>query len=516
MPSDIHISDTTAPISHSKDSEEEAVLASRTSAPKPDHSSRAKDIARFPAPRNSGGEDITSESQSLRRRGRPLSHASSDADVELALEAPQAKLQRLAPGASAEHRNLAIEAAHALYGRDLSKVPDDLLRSLVRQAPIFIEHHVTTEAALRKFFNGSWGEVAAPLIGRSGYMLALSLMGSLAGSHIPQPFTGLPIGATVMFTTMNSGGLRDGLEARRYPALETSGLPPSLQHRYQNYARDLLPPGLRAELTRQLVRATVTLIPVVIAMSRGTSLDRTTMVHNDVLADAATFMTAENIDAGVQKAWTAIKDVFPKIYSAVNDKKDKGLQAPAHEELVAHMPPKILEPRLAAHQQSTLQSIGDSIKGMGEGWVNLWANQHGRLIGVPMHAGVVIAMALGMTSFLIDLDSQNEHLPEGQISPRSALAVPATLMGMEIIATLAFASLLQACDAKSWKKPLEPVEEHDPLEGFWGRESELTPLATKLPEASIDDLAESSDAPARRLLAVTSGTPSDDVNKPAA
>lgn len=395
---------------------------------------------------------------------RPPSQ-SAELDPEIAIETPQSRLARLMPEAPAEHRSLAISAAHALYGQNLSRVPSDLLRSLVDRAPIYIRHGLTTEAKLQEFLKQSWAQTLTPILGGSGYTLALSLMGLLAGSHIPSPATGLPIGAAVMFTTVNTGALRDGIEARRFPALETSGLPSTLQQRYDHYAKEMLPAGVRAEVTRQIVRSMVTLVPVLHAMRNGHSVNQAKIVANDVIADAVTFAAAGIIDGGTQKAWQGLKSACLKICSGANALSARCIQAPTYQELLAHQPEHVLERRLEAHEQSSLQSVSDGLKGAAEGLTNLWTNKFGRLLGVPLNAAMVIFMALGMTEFLIGKDQKNADMPDGQISPRSALAVPGTLIYMEMLVTLAFTTLLQACDAiASRTAPLELRDEDVPPE----------------------------------------------------
>jgi len=372
--------------------------------------------------------------------------------------AAHARLRHLAPGASAEERHVAIEAAHALYGPDIGAVHGDELKSLAENADLFIRYEVTTEPQLRNFFKKSWGEAATPLLGRSGYE-ALLPMGLVAGSHIPSPFTGLPIGFTVMTSTTLTASLRDGLEARHYPALRTSGLPKSLQSRFNSFDRDMLPPGLRAELIRQTVRSLVTLVPALNAMRTGQPLDLTTIIRNDVIADAVTFHTAENLDS----ALGALKAVFQKVFTGADQLKAKGIRAPTHDELLAHQPKEVLEPRLKAYRATLGESVVGGFKGMGAGVANLVRNQHGRL-GVPLNAALLISVALCMTEFLINKDSSNDHLPEGKVSPRSALAVPATLVYMEMFVTAAFPTLLKVFDAISFKKPLELVEQREPPE----------------------------------------------------
>ena len=453
--------------------------------------------AETPAPRNSllGAREMPIQpwlgsgagdnvSTLVRRRVVLPGQVGADADVEAALATPQARLQNLAPGANAQHRELALNAAHALYGADLGAVPDDLLRNLVRQAPTFIRHGVTSQAELAQFFQRSWGEVLTPILGRLGYAPALLLMGDLAGAHIPAPFTGMPIGFAVMFSAMVTNAMADGLKDRRYPDLVTSGLPPSLQQRVDSYGRDTLPPGVVSELSRQSLRAMMTIVPALNALRTGEPLDLQTIVRNDVAADALSYPIADNIVPFSRAVLKALQHCcMPQRAS-----RAPALTAPQHEELVAHQPTAQLDRRLRAFKQGAAESAGDGLGAVKDGVINLATQQQGRL-GVPVNAGMLIAMALGMTAYLIDKDPENARLPAGKITPRSALAVPATLMYMEILATLAFPAVLKTCDAISRKKPFDRALPDDPLEGFWddtGSERELTDFpATSSPTSQV-------------------------------
>ena len=436
------------------------------------------DITPVVQPPDSGSQHRNTSRVVMRRHATGESAAEGAShDVEAAGDAAvHARLQNLAPDASPEERNFAILAAHALYGQNIGGVHNDELKSLVGNAEVFMRYDVTTEPELRNFLQKSWGEAATPLLGRLGYE-ALLPMGLKAGAKIPSPFTGLPIGFTVMSATTITASMRDGLEARHYPALKTSGLPESLQKRFNSYDRDMLPPGLRAELIRQAVRALVTLVPALNAMRTGQPLDLKTIIHRDVIADAVTFHSAENMDS----AWNALKTVFTKVFGAADQLKAKGIKAPTHDELLAHQPKEVLEPRLKAYRAGTGHSIVDGIKGMGAGIANLVRNQHGRL-GVPLNAALLISVSLCMTEFLISKDPSNKLLPEGKVSPRSALAVPATLMYMEFLATAAFPSLLKAFDAISFKKPPVLMKVGESLEQIHvseGPEVEMADMSTE-------------------------------------
>ncbi|MGU8077310.1 MULTISPECIES: hypothetical protein [Burkholderia] len=427
---------------------------------RPESTSMAHHSARLPAARTgpaaaSGHEPVTT----LRLRRMPVPR---DIDAEVGRATCEHRLAALGgSGVPAGHVRIAATTAHVLYGKHADRMPDDVLRSLLERAPLYERHGVTDEKALRGFLKMSIAEMAAPLVGRSGYLVALSLAGTYVGKHVPSPATGLPIGATVMFTTTNTTGAREGLEAHYIPPLETTGLPPSVQRRYNRYAEEALPPGMRAEMERQLVRATVTIVPVLHAMHTGGSLDQQLTVLNDVYADAATFFGAETLESALSAVGGAVKSALGRLRQSGDAMREKGIEVPTHGELIAHQPLDRLEARLANHNKSLLESGSDAARAMGQGIKTLWTERFVRLAGVPAHAGFVIAIALVLTSHLIEQDPDNANLPKGRISPRSALAVPGALMIMEFLATEAFGTLIQTCDALISRRPALAHDEDD-------------------------------------------------------
>lgn len=423
--------------------------------------SLAQHTAALPSARQRAGMEESSGTLRLRRGPAP-----ENADLEAARPAREQRLRRLAlahPGTTDAHINIASTTAHVLYGKKADHVPDDVLHSLLERAPLYERHGVVTEKALRSFLQKSRAEMMAPLIGRSGYLVALSVVGTYLGKHIPSPATGLPIGASVMFTTTNTSGARDGLEGHYIPQLVTSGLPASVQRRYDRYAREALPEGVRAESERQVVRALVTLVPALHAMRTGQPMDQARVVLNDVYADAFTFFGAESLDDGLQALGKAVKDVAGKMKQSGDRLREQGIEAPTHGELIAHQPLDQLERRLVNHNKGLLESGVDAARAMGKGISTLWTERFGRLLGVPAHAGFIIATALVLTSHLIEEDPKNAALPEGKITPRSALAVPGALMIMEFFATEAFGTLLGICDSLLSRTPRPIREEEDPV-----------------------------------------------------
>lgn len=427
---------------------------------RPESTSMAHHTAGLPAARTrpAGASDHEPVTTLRQRRTR----VPRDVDIEVGHATCEHRLARLAgPDAPAEHVRIAATTAHVLYGRHADRMPDDVLRSLLERAPLYERHGVTDEKALRGFLKQSIAEWAAPLVGRSGYLVALSLAGTYVGKHVPSPATGLPIGATVMFTTTNTTGAREGLETHYIPPLEATALPPSVLRRFNWYAEEALPPGVRAEMERQLVRAMVTLVPVFHALRTGGSLDQQLTVLNDVYADAATFFGAETLESALSAVGGAVKSALGRLRQSGDAMREKGLEAPTHGELIAHQPLDRLEARLVNHNKSLLESGSDAARAMGQGIKTLWTEKFGRLVGVPAHAGFVIATALVLTSHLIEQDPDNADLPKGRISPRSALAVPGALMIMEFLATEAFGTLIQTCDALISRRPALPHDEDD-------------------------------------------------------
>ncbi|WP_175823834.1 hypothetical protein [Burkholderia sp. BCC0419] len=428
--------------------------------PVPASTSMAQHTAALPAARNRGTVASGDEfAMTLRQRRMPVPHGS---DPEIGHRTCEQKLTALAgPDVPAAHVTIAATTAHVLYGTHADRVPDDVLRSLLARAPLYERHGVTDEKALRGFLKKSFAEWTAPLVGRSGYLLALSLAGTYVGKHVPSPATGLPIGATVMFTTTNTAAAREGLEAHYIPPLVATALPPSVLRRYNRYAEEALPPGVRAEMERQLVRAMVTIVPVLHAIHTGGSLDQQRTVLNDVYADAATFFGAETLESALSGAGGAVKAALGRLRQSGDAMREKGIEAPTHGELIAHQPLDRLEARLVNHNKSLLESGSDAARAMGQGLKTLWTEKFGRLAGVPAHAGFVIATALVLTSHLIEQDPENANLPKGQISPRSALAVPGALMIMEFLATEAFGTLIDTCDALMSRRPAPAHDEDD-------------------------------------------------------
>jgi hypothetical protein len=345
------------------------------------------------------------------------------------------------------------------------KVPADVLHSLLERAPLFIRHGVTTEADMRGFLQKSFAETCSTVLGRSGYLLAISLAATYVGAHVPLPATGLPIGGTVMGTTMNTLALREGLEEHYIHPVKTDQLPESVQKRYESYRADLMPAGIRPEVNRQLVRALVTVGPAISAMCNDRSMNQHQVVLNDAYADGVTFALAEPLDEMLAHLGSNLKDVFAKIVRGGAALKQKGLEVPSHAELIAHQPLDVLEARLENYNKSWLESGRDASVAMGKGVKTLWTEKFGRMLGVPTHAACLIAVALVLTAHLIGQDEENAKLPAGEITPRSAPAVPAGLIIMEFFATEAFGTLIGICDALASRRPVQFQAAQDPI-GF--------------------------------------------------
>jgi hypothetical protein len=123
-----------------------------------------------------------------------------------------------------------------------------------------------------------------------------------------------------------------------------------------------------------------------------------------------------------------------------------------------HQPHDVLEKRLINHKKGDVDSALDAFKAMGKGVKELWTTTPGRALLAPIQAGCVIAAALNLTTALLAAEKANADLPEGEITARSSLAVPAALILMELIATQAFGTLLHICDAIWSRVPQqEPV-----------------------------------------------------------
>lgn len=426
--------------------------------------STAQQSSHLPPPRvsaaSTGGDERIDETRTagVRQRHRatlPERTASSPADVEAAARTPESRLRRIADRTRHARDDVAVAhvALQIVYGEHAAKQPDDVLQSLLERAPVYREHGITTEAELRGFLGGkSLAERAAPFVGNMGYLLALSLAGSFVGAHVPSPATGLPIGALVMGTTIHTGAMRSGLEAYIGP-LVTTGLPPSVQKRFDCYQAAAMPAGVRPEMIRQVTRALVTVVPMLMAMHQHQPMDQAAVVRNDVFADAATFTAAPYLDDALASLGSSMKHVVDKVVQSSRSLKQQGLDAPTHAELVAHQPVEVLEQRLLNHRKSAAEASADAVKAMGQGVKSLYTETPGRLVGVPVQAGFVIAIALIVTSHLIDEDPKNADLPAGKITPRSSMAVPGALMVMEYLATQAFGTLLSVCDSLASRSP---------------------------------------------------------------
>lgn len=384
-----------------------------------------------------GAEEATTvgqevETSSLRRRHAPPQNFSvvraRDAEEAGGLEARLAQLS--GPDITPGQRTIAGAAARSLYGHNAHRVPDDVLQSLLERAPLFERYGVRTEAEFKKFLKPTIAENFAPLIGRSGYLVVLSVVGTFLGPHVPSPATGLPIGGAVMGTTMHTLAAQQGLEKYYSKPLHHGNLPESVQRRYDYFKEDPATVAVREEIKRQAVRVLVTLG----SMIGKESLDETRTVHNDVYADAATFAFAAYIDR-ILAPVTA--------YEKIRGRYDHDtLAAPSPGELIAHQPPETLEARLVNHRKGYIEAGADALAAMQQGVADLYRQYRGgKAVGVAVHAGFIIAVALALTQYLLEKDPKNAELPAGRISPASALAIPGALVIMEFFATEAFAVL---------------------------------------------------------------------------
>lgn len=445
---------------------------------------------------DTGTEGVQGQQSTVRRRGAlPASSAT-------VAETGPAKLTRrlrevAGPGVSEPQLQIAHTAATVLYGDKAGRVPRDVLASLIERAPLFEKHRVTTDKQMKSFLSHSFAEWVSPFLGRSGYAM-LPAYAKFLGAAVPAPATGLAIGGATMGTTINTISAREGLETQHSVPLELAHLPPSVQARHDAYASTLAPAGVRPEVNRQMVRAMVTLVPALVAMARHEPMDHTAVVNNDVYADTATFVGAEYLDTALANGMTGLKNLFNSVTRSGKKLKEQGIDAPSHGELIAHQPLALLEQRLVNHNKGWVEAGVDAAKAAGSGVWKLWSEQTTRVPGIAAHAGLIIFCALNVTSQLIASDPQNKDLPEGKITPRSALAIPAGLIITEFFATEAFDTLMKTCDSmmKGWKRSpvatledteahveeLEPEDEH-------GRESgeEMMPVRTREQSAPSTD-----------------------------
>jgi hypothetical protein len=422
------------------------VVASTSTA----HHTDALPRARTSAPRSEGDEGAGTLVR--RRAALPLGAEpeSSSAVVTTRPVTITQRLQRLASESGREHISeahvaIAQTAAEVLYGEHAGKMPVDVLESLLERAPLFEKHGVTTKAEMKGFLQRSFAEWVSPFIGRMGYLM-LPFYAQHLGATVPAPFTGLAIGAATMGTTIHTMAMQGGIERKHIVPLDMTGLPQSVRERHEAYVKNLLPAGMSAELKRQAVRALVTVAPAAVKAISHESMNHTDVTTNDVYADAATFFGAELID-DIGQLVGALKNMASSAEQSKGALARQGVQAPSHGELIAHQPLDVLEEKLVRHEKGWVESGIGATKAAGEGLANLWKNQTLRIPGIALHAGCIIFSALNMTSGIIASDPENKNLPEGQITPRSALAVPFALMLTEYFATEAFDTLMRTCDS---------------------------------------------------------------------
>lgn len=332
-------------------------------------------------------------------------------------------------------RTIAGAAARALHGDNAHRVHDDVLQSLLERAPLFEQYGVRTEADFKKFLKPTLAETIAPLVGRSGYLAVLSVVGTYLGPHVPSPATGLPIGGAVMGTTMHTLAAQQGLETYYIKSLRLENLPQSVLRRYDYFKEDPATVAVREEIKRQALRVSVTLASII----GKHSVDDTRTVHNDVYADAVTFALARYIDRLLAPvaAYESVRRYFDPTRPA----------APTHGELIAHQPADVLEARLVNHRKGYIEAGADALAAMQRGVTDLYRQYRGgKALGVAVHAGFIIAVALALTQYLLDKDPKNAELPPGQINTASALAIPGSLVIMEFFATEAFPVLERALE----------------------------------------------------------------------